>query len=73
MKDEIFEVGQDYRTNSLSFQEGGSYVEVKFTSGHNFGYDNVHYPKHYVTAICNKHIEYGKVVRVKVDGRTINF
>jgi len=73
MKDEIFEVGKDYRTNPLSFQEGGSYVEVKFSSGQNFGYDNVHFPKHYVRAICKRHIEYGKVVKVKVNGQVVNF
>ena len=73
MKNEILNVGREYRTNSLSFVNGGHYVEVQFSSGHNFGYDNIHNWSAYVSVICKNNIEYGKVIGVKVDGNIVNF
>ena len=46
-----FKVGQKYRTNILSFQEGGHIVIVQRRDGRRFEYDNIKYPVAYIAKL----------------------
>jgi len=43
-----FKVGQKYRTNILSFQEGGHTVIVQRRDGKRLEYNNVKFPEAYI-------------------------
>ena len=49
-----FKVGQQYRTNELSFRPGGYTVIVQETSGRRFEYDKIKYPGRYIAAAKRK-------------------
>tara|TARA_Y100000589_G_C27131531_1_gene620785 strand:+ start:169 stop:414 length:246 start_codon:yes stop_codon:yes gene_type:complete len=71
---EKLRVAQEYRTNPLSYKKTNTEVEVEFESGHCFIYDNIHKPYKYVNAIEQKnHIEYGKVVSMKINGQEVDY
>ena len=71
MREDALIVGQEYRTNKLSFEPTDCKVSVEFESGHCFVYNNIHYPYAYVQAICDNHIEYGAVVSMKINGKEV--
>lgn len=47
-------VGDEFRTNPLSLQPGGSLVTVVFNNGKKLEYDKVKSPKKYVSRIPGK-------------------
>jgi len=50
----VFKVGQDYRTNNLSFVPGGCTVIVEQVDGKLLEYDNIKYPQKYIAAAVTK-------------------
>jgi len=58
--DDIFWVGQGYRTNPLSKTEGGSEVVVVYANGSKYGYDRIKKPSRYIDAISHKIIDLDK-------------
>ena len=43
-----FRVGDQYRTNDLSFVPGGVTIIVDYKDGRRLEYDNIKYPKSYI-------------------------
>lgn len=63
-------VSDEFRTNSLSLQPGGSTVTIVYASGSKVSYDKVKDPRKYVQSIINR----GKPVKsVLVDGQPFDF
>lgn len=57
IKDKIFWVAREYRTNQLSFVPGGSDVIVVYHNSSILGYDWVKLPSRYIPKIMDKEIE----------------
>jgi hypothetical protein len=49
-----FKVGQQYRTNELSFKPGGYTVVVEEIGGRRFEYDKIKYPNRYISSVKRK-------------------
>ena len=49
-----FKVGQEYRTNDLSFRPGGCTVIVQEAGGRRYEYDKIKYPRRYIAAAMEK-------------------
>lgn len=62
---QAFVVGDQFRTNELSLQPGGSTVTVVYTDGSNRIYPNVKNPRAYISAISKKD---QTIVKAQVDG-----
>jgi len=62
-------VKDEYRTNPLSTQPGGSTVSVTYRGGSVRVYDKVKNPRAYIERLDG----YKDIVKVEVDGKEINF
>ena len=49
-----FKVGQEYRSNNLSFVPGGVTVVVQEVGGRRYEYDKIKYPARYIAAAKRK-------------------
>lgn len=53
---ELFWVGQNYRTNHLSHTPGGTKVIVHYHNGDVLGYDKIKYPAGYIDVILSRRV-----------------
>jgi len=57
-----FKVGQNFRTNSLSFVPGGCTIEVQMKNGRRYEYDKIKYPAAYIKKMeKNPEVEWARV------------
>ena len=57
-----FKVGQNYRTNHLSFVPGGVTVEVQMKNGRRYEYDKIKYPSKYIARMLeNPAVDWAKI------------
>jgi hypothetical protein len=56
LQNDLFWVGQKYRTNELSLSPGGTNVIVYYQSGDVLGYDRIKYPSRYIDVILSRRV-----------------
>jgi hypothetical protein len=64
-------IGSKYRTNPMSLEPGGSEIVVVFQDGMSYLYDNIKFPKKYVSSISKKETKHGSIVEVLVDEKSV--
>jgi hypothetical protein len=63
-------IGSKYRTNPMSLEPGGSEVVVVFQDGMSYLYDNIKFPKKYVSSISKK-TKHGSIIEVFVNEKSV--
>jgi hypothetical protein len=72
MSAKVLHVGDEYRTNPLSLEPGGSTIEVTLVNGNVLVYDKIKMPNRYIRSLYVEHMaKKTPIAKVSLEGRIV--